>query len=132
MFSYKYSTYQIIKDPCNGKQCQNNISSYGEITHHTKHDASLFMKKNIFKYILIISFMKQFTFLQEGSNRILSKAQKSFWSCSHMNCCLQKYIIHQFTNFIHYFFKTISKIQKRCKSNKYIKRYMQNNFYYCI
>ena len=25
--------------------------------------------------------MKQFTFLQEGSNRILSKVQKSFWSC---------------------------------------------------
>ena len=24
------STYQIIKDPCNGKQCQHNISSYGE------------------------------------------------------------------------------------------------------
>ena len=37
MFSYKYSTYQIIKDPCNGKQCQHNISSYGETTDHTKH-----------------------------------------------------------------------------------------------
>ena len=29
--------------------------------------------------------MKQFTFLQEGSNRILSKVQKSFWSCTHVN-----------------------------------------------
>ena len=37
--------------------------------------------------------IKQFTFLQEGSNRILSKTQKSFWSCSHMNCCLQN-ILH--------------------------------------
>ena len=38
MFSYKNSIYQIIKDPCNGKQCQHNISSYGGTTHHTKHD----------------------------------------------------------------------------------------------
>ena len=37
MFSYKYSTYQIIKNPFNGKQCQHNISSYGETTNHTKH-----------------------------------------------------------------------------------------------
>ena len=29
-FSHKYSTYQIIKDPCNEKQCQHNITSYGE------------------------------------------------------------------------------------------------------
>ena len=29
--------------------------------------------------------MKQVTFLQEGSNRILSKVQKSFWSCTHVN-----------------------------------------------
>ena len=31
------STYQIIKDPCNGKQCQHNISSYEETTDYTKH-----------------------------------------------------------------------------------------------
>ena len=24
-------------DTCNGKQCQRNISSYGETKHHTKH-----------------------------------------------------------------------------------------------
>ena len=35
---HKYSTYQIINDPCNGKQCQYNISSCGETTDHTKHD----------------------------------------------------------------------------------------------
>ena len=29
--------------------------------------------------------MKQVTFLQEGSNRILSKVQKSFWSCTDVN-----------------------------------------------
>ena len=37
--------------------------------------------------------MKQFTFLQEGSNRILSKVQKSFWSCTHVNSCL-KYTLY--------------------------------------
>ena len=37
--------------------------------------------------------MKQFTFLQEGSNRILSKVQKSFWSCTHVNSC-QKYALY--------------------------------------
>ena len=37
-------------------------------------------------------FMKQFTFQQEGSNRILSKVQKSFWSCTHVNS-IQKYAL---------------------------------------
>ena len=37
--------------------------------------------------------MKQFTFLQEGSNRILSKVQKSFWSCTHVNS-FQKYALY--------------------------------------
>ena len=46
--------------------------------------------------------MKQFTFLQEGSNRILSKVQKSFCSCTHVNSC-QKYTLYQSTYFIEYF-----------------------------
>ena len=37
--------------------------------------------------------MKQFTFLQEASNRILSKVQKSFWSCTHVNSC-PKYTLY--------------------------------------
>ena len=37
IFHTLHSTYQIIKDPCNEKLCQHNISSYGETTHHTKH-----------------------------------------------------------------------------------------------
>ena len=45
---------------------------------------------------------KQLIFLQEGSNRVLSKELKSFVSCSHMNCSLQKYITYQFTYFIYY------------------------------
>ena len=31
-----HSKYQILKDPCNGKQCQHSISSYGETTDHTR------------------------------------------------------------------------------------------------
>ena len=30
---------------------------------------------------------------------------KSFVSCYHMNCCLQKYTTHQFTYFIYYLFQ---------------------------
>ena len=37
--------------------------------------------------------MKQFTFLQEGTNKILSKVQKSFWSCTHVNSC-QNYALY--------------------------------------
>ena len=51
---------------------------------------------------------------------------KSFWSCSHMNCCLQ-YILH--IN-LHILFviqvKTSQKIQESRKSNKYLKSYQIN------
>ena len=42
---------------------------------------------------------KQLIFLQEGSNKILSRESKSFVSCSHMNCCLQEHTTYQFTKF---------------------------------
>ena len=48
MFSYKYSTYQIFMDACNGKQYQNNISTYAEKRNMIQ---DYFMKKNRFKYI---------------------------------------------------------------------------------
>ena len=66
--------------------------------------------------------MKQFTFLQEGSNRILSKVQKSFWSCTHVNS-FQKYALY--VN-LHILFnilsKTTSNIQESRKSIKFLKR----------
>ena len=62
--------------------------------------------------------MKQFTFLQEGSNRILSKVQKSFWSCTHVNSC-QKYALyinlHILLNILS---KTMQDIQESRKSIK--------------
>ena len=54
---------------------------------------------------------KQLIFLQEGSNRILSKDQ-ILVSCSHMNCCLQNYTTHQFTYFIYYLIQDKFKYQK--------------------
>ena len=67
-----------------------------------------------------------------GFYRILSKAQKSFWSCSHMNCCLRNilYINLHIPYIIH--IKTSSKIQESRKSNKYIKSYQQNKFEFLI
>ena len=133
--------------------------------------------------------MKQVTFLQEGSNRILSKSKMFLvlYSCEYLS---KLYIIYQSTYFIEYFmqdnskyqrikkihqvlekiaridqklknslylvitgiiiysyknilhinlhilfiiyFKTNSEIQKLSKSNKYIKSYIQNIFYYFI
>ena len=54
---------------------------------------------------------KQLIFLQEGSNRILSRDQ-ILVSCSHMNCCLQKYTTHQFTHFIYFLFQDKFKYSK--------------------
>ena len=56
--------------------------------------------------------MKQFTFLQEGSNRILSKVQKSFWSCTHVNS-FQKYALYvNLHNFIEYLIQNNPKNPK--------------------
>ena len=69
--------------------------------------------------------MKQFTFLQEGVTGLYQRP-KSFWSCSHMNCCLQKYITHQFVYFIYIIhIKTSRNIQELQESIKYIKSYQQ-------
>ena len=74
--------------------------------------------------------MKQFTFL--GSNWILSKVQKSFWSCNHVNS-FQKYALYVNLHILFMiYFKTNLNIQKLLKSNKYIRRYMQINVYYFI
>ena len=42
---------------------------------------------------------------KRGVTGFYPKAQKFVWSCYHMNCCLQKYIIHQFTYVIYYLFQ---------------------------
>ena len=58
MFSYKYSTYLIFMDTCNGKQYQKNVSTYGE-TRNMIHDySSRTIYLSIYIYILIISLNK--------------------------------------------------------------------------
>ena len=58
IFSYKYFTYQIIKNPCNENNVNITYQVMGrqQITQNIIHD--YISKKNIFKYILIISLNK--------------------------------------------------------------------------
>ena len=61
IFHTKKTTYQIIKDPCNEKQCQHKISSYGETIYLTQnmillHDYSsrtIYLRIYIYIYIYI-------------------------------------------------------------------------------
>ena len=66
--------------------------------------------------------MKQFTFLQEGSNRILSKVQKSFWSCTHVNSC-QNYALYINLNILlNILCKTTLNIQESRKFHQKIEK----------
>ena len=71
--------------------------------------------------------MTQFIFLQEWSNRILSKAKILCVLYSH-ELLSTKYTTHQFTYFIYYSLQNKFKIQELQESNKYIKRYQQMKF----
>ena len=64
--------------------------------------------------------MKQFTYLQEESNRILSKVQKSFWSCTHVNSCTLYINLHILLNTL---CKATSNIQESRKFIQSLKRY---------
>ena len=56
MFPYKYSTYLIFMDTCNGKQYQENVSTYEE----TRNMIHYYSSKTIYLsiYILITSLNK--------------------------------------------------------------------------
>ena len=51
MFSYKYSTYQIFMDTCNGRQYQNNISTYKETRHMIQNYSSRKIYSSISDYL---------------------------------------------------------------------------------
>ena len=86
--------------------------------------------------------MKQFTFLQEGCNRILSKVQKSFWSCTHVKSC-QKYTLyinlHILLNILckatlniqesRKFIKVLKRLQELIKKTKSIVSCYHMNYY---
>ena len=66
--------------------------------------------------------MKQLTFLQEGSNWILSKVPKTYWSCTHVNSC-PYYVLHiNLHILLNILCKTTSDIQESRKSIKTLKR----------
>ena len=65
---------------------------------------------------------KQFKFLQEGSNRILSKAQILCVLFSH-ELLSTLHITHQFTYFIYLFCEVEFKFERIQESNNYIKHY---------
>ena len=66
--------------------------------------------------------MKQFTFLQEGSNRILSEVQKSFLPFTHVYSC-QKYTLYNNLHIVlNSLCKATSDIQESRKSIKRLKR----------
>ena len=56
LYFIQISTYQLIKDLPNGKQCQHNISSYGEAKDHKRsmiHDySSRSIYSSIFDYLI--------------------------------------------------------------------------------
>ena len=72
---------------------------------------------------------KQFKFLQEGSNRILSKL-KSFWSCSLMNCCQQYMLPINLHILSIHFIKFNLNLKEFQESNNYFKSYQVNNIEY--
>ena len=45
----------------------------------------------------------------------LIKKLKSFVSCNHMNCCIQKYTTHQFTYFVYYSYQDKLKYSRIIK-----------------
>ena len=74
---------------------------------------------------------KQFKFLQEGSNRILSKLQ-SYWSCSHKNCC-QRYMLHINLHILYIqFIKLNLNLKEFQESIGYFKSYQVNKIGYFV
>ena len=52
MFSYKYSTYQIFMDTCNGKQYQKNESTYEKTRNMIQDYSSRKIYLSTFDYLI--------------------------------------------------------------------------------
>ena len=84
------------------------------------------MLSNHWEYNKIFPMIQKL--LMTCGNRILSKVQKSFWSCTHVNSCW-KYILHiNLHILLMILFKISLKIKKSRKSNKNSNRYTQTKF----
>ena len=74
---------------------------------------------------------KQFNFLQEGRNRILSKAQILLVLQSH-ELLSTLHVTHQSTHFIYYFIKFNLNLKEFQESIKYFKSYQLNKIGYFV
>ena len=63
---------------------------------------------------------------EEEFNRILSKVQKSFWSCTHVNSCSILYFINQSTYFIEYFIQGNFKYPRINKIHQFLEKITRN------
>ena len=62
----------------------------------------------------------------------LIKKSKSFVSCYHMNCCLQKYTTYQFTYYIYYLFQDKFKNPKIVKTQEVHQKLQAKQIFYYI
>ena len=79
--------------------------------------------------------MKQFTFLQEGGNSILSKVQKYFWSCTHVNSPQKNILYINLHILLNILSKATSNIEESRKSIKFLKIYQElikNTKIHCV
>ena len=92
-------------------------------------------------HILLNTLSKATLNIQESRKFIKSlKRYQELIKKTKIHCVLLSHELLSTKNILHInshivgliYFKAISKIQKLSKSNKYIKRYIQNNFYYFI
>ena len=65
---------------------------------------------------------------KSGVRGFYQESQKSFVSCIHMNCCLQKYTTQQLTYFIYYLFQDKSKVPKIIKIQELYQKIHTNQF----
>ena len=74
---------------------------------------------------------KQFKFLQEGVTGFYPRL-KSFWSCSHMNCC-QHYMLHISLHILYiHFIKFNLNLKEFQESINYFKSYQVNKIGYFV
>ena len=78
--------------------------------------------KSIELQVQSLQVCKDQKFTSSKVNRILSKVQKSFWSCTHVNSC-QKYTLYiNLHILLDILSKATSNIQESRKSIKFLKR----------
>ena len=121
----------LFKD-CNAKKSKTGQDAPAQVTEGlTLTKCSVFPKAGAFSFRYFGGCESTNAFLIEELRSVLSFNRiesKSFVSCSHMNCCLQKHTTHQVTYFIYYSYQDKFK-NPRFNIILYLHQsYKQNNF----